>query len=515
MVSARMLYENAKYFDQRAGLETVSPAETDGVTSLRSSLKGFYHNGCCLDDTWKYVDGRPLGELTIERAKEARNLALGAYYRLQPILLDYHSAINEVGAIYVSAEIHSGWETKAVAARGFRIAEGARGVGRHAFVIVGYDEDGFFILNSWGPRWGGFEHAPGIAHWPYADWADSIVDGWVLLLAVATPQAFVFGIGPQGLGAKPSTPTMLGSTARTELLGHYIHLDDGEFVAFGAYPSSLGSVERTVTHLLGSAAADVDERSSAACRHVLVWLGGGIDSTKDAVTDAVRLKAFWKANGVYPITVLWCSDFLGEVTKLLSAIFDAAHARIGKSGEALDHAIERDIRSVGRAAWRDVRAAAIRASAKGARGELDSGAMRASLVKLGALKEASWILHLVAEGAGAILAAELFSNDTPGSDESLVGAFSTLTLITPACTTVDLERLVEACCSPCAPTLAVLSPTKEAEARINVGLYGKSILELVDRAFVEEPQSGEVVGLSRTVQQLRRSQRLREVAEFQ
>ena len=48
--------------------------------------------------------------LTYEMAKEARETRLGAYFRLQPDISDYHAALNEVGVIYVSAQIHSNWE---------------------------------------------------------------------------------------------------------------------------------------------------------------------------------------------------------------------------------------------------------------------------------------------------------------------------------------------------------------------------------------------------------------------
>ena len=45
--------------------------------------------------------------LTYEMAKEARGTRLGAYLRLQPDISDYHAALNEVGVIYASAQIHS------------------------------------------------------------------------------------------------------------------------------------------------------------------------------------------------------------------------------------------------------------------------------------------------------------------------------------------------------------------------------------------------------------------------
>ena len=35
--------------------------------------------------------------------------------------------------------------------------------GGHAFAIVGYDQDGFIVLNSWGRNWGGYQGRSGMA----------------------------------------------------------------------------------------------------------------------------------------------------------------------------------------------------------------------------------------------------------------------------------------------------------------------------------------------------------------
>ena len=80
----------------------------DGI-SLRDVIKSFYNYGVCREDLWPYVAGGEPGQLSIERARDARNLSLGAYYRLRPNLNTYHAALHETGAILVSAELHDGW----------------------------------------------------------------------------------------------------------------------------------------------------------------------------------------------------------------------------------------------------------------------------------------------------------------------------------------------------------------------------------------------------------------------
>ena len=93
------------------------------------------------------------GELTIERAMAARENPLGAYYRLRPNIVDYHAALNEVDAIYVSGRVHSGWNNPKKSGQGLAIIQpNPQPTGGHAFAIVGYNELGFIVQNSHRPR---------------------------------------------------------------------------------------------------------------------------------------------------------------------------------------------------------------------------------------------------------------------------------------------------------------------------------------------------------------------------
>ena len=92
------------------------------------------------------------------------------------------SAVNELHAIAVSAAIHSGWSQprwlKPPTGAPFAIIERDRSAtpaGGHAFAIVGYDEHGFLVQNSWGTDWGD----RGFAILTYDDWLRSAYDAWV------------------------------------------------------------------------------------------------------------------------------------------------------------------------------------------------------------------------------------------------------------------------------------------------------------------------------------------------
>ena len=138
-VSPRMLYEMAKRHDEWSG-------EAYEGSSCRGAIKGWYHMGVCSESLWP--DDARTKYLTIERAKDARAHTIGAYYRIRKNIVDMHAALNETGTVYVSADVHSGWGSP----KNGRIAYDSKKKkeGGHAFAIVGYDKDGFFVQNSWG-----------------------------------------------------------------------------------------------------------------------------------------------------------------------------------------------------------------------------------------------------------------------------------------------------------------------------------------------------------------------------
>ena len=173
--SSRMLYEMARRHDEW-------PGENYDGSSCRGVIRGWKNMGVCSESQWPYDTEEP-GELTIERAIHARSSPLGAYYRLRPEVVEYHAALNEVGALLVSAKVHSGWwdpkkqkPTDPMAT----ILPSDRYEGGHAFAIVGYDDRGFWVQNSWGEDWG----EKGLALWTYEDWQANIRDAWVFRMAL-------------------------------------------------------------------------------------------------------------------------------------------------------------------------------------------------------------------------------------------------------------------------------------------------------------------------------------------
>jgi hypothetical protein len=469
--SGRMLYELARQRDDRTS--------EGGVLSLRNVIKAFYHNGVCLRSA--RPDNEDAGS-SAAWATQARQITLGAYYRLDGVLNDYHAALNEVGAIYASAHIHKGW-TKPESNVGV-IGRADDDGGGHAFVIVGYTDKGFLVLNSWGPDWGRYGGYPGIALWPYEDWAENLLDAWVLRLGVSTPNAFAYTIGPVGMatGLAGTPPRLAASAPCFTIANHYAHFDDGQHVATGNYPSSETHVDQACT-----AIANWSRGNREARRKVLVWCYGGTDGLTDIASFIASSKSFWLDQGIYPFNIVWCSDFVDNTSAVFEQLFETAYAKLGTTGTDLDLMIERTARGIGRAFWRDVKATAYYATASRPpfeRATSDKhGAIACALTKL--LRkgtDAGLEVHIVADGVGALLFGR-YLQAHPATARQL----ASVTLIAPAVQRAEFKRLYAAVLKSAdggdAKLVHVIRPTEAFESRINMGLYGKSPLHLIANSF--------------------------------
>lgn len=482
-VSARMLYEMARSHDEFAD-------DLPG-SSIRGAVKGFYHNGVApedsLEDTWLKQNWT----LKIERAKAARNVGLGSYYRLSPLLNDYHAAINEVGAILVSAIVHDGWTPEKLrpaktmdnkplsylAEPNLEIAWSSKSQasGGHAFAIVGYDELGFIVLNSWGYGWGGFNGNRGLARWTYEDWAENVMDAWVLRLSAPTPRAFDLTIGPRGLANRAKSQTSSSASVNNlQVLGHYINVDDGQLKAKGAHPSTAISIAETASYLKSTA-------GRTKYQHLLLYAHGGLNSEKDAIGQVAMMKEVWKRNGVYPVHFIWNTGAVGEAGDVMERIFTQGRERVGSVlSDAADKVLEKLTAPIGRALWREMKQGAIDAfdTSKVSRGK----ALEPTLGLITAARVAGMKVHLVGHSAGSILLGHLASiMSTKGLQVP-----NSVSLLAPACT-VDFFETVwgsTAIVPECDFGTYILSDELEREDRVLT--YNKSLLYLVSRAYEDE-----------------------------
>jgi hypothetical protein len=458
-VSPRMLYEMARRHDEW-------PGDDYEGSSLRGAIRGWRNMGVCREELWPYR--RQVGRLTVPRAKDARNNTIGAYYRLRPEISDFHAALNEVGAIVVSAQVHSGWDRP----RRDRIPFRKRTDGGHAFAVVGYNARGFWVQNSWGADWGD----DGLGLWCYEDWIQNVMDAWVVRLALPTPQ--IFGQRPQSsmvVSSRREQTEEAARTPRAEIAGHFVHIDDGRFKESGHYWSTPEDVGQTAELVARSRKYD----------HLLFYAHGGLNSPKQSAARIRALKDGFKRNRVYPFHVMYDTGLAEELRDIILRKAREAVQRVGGLTDWTDRLIEGFARRPGTALWNEMKKDARVAFNRGAAG---TRCVKSFIDALSASGARSKKIHLAGHSTGGILLAHLL-DALSSSEVVIVGCH----LMAPACSI----ELYDDCYYPLLKSrsgtrlrsLGVYNLSDGSERDDNViGIYRKSLLYLVSNAF--EPQQG-------------------------
>jgi hypothetical protein len=466
-VSPRMLYEMAKLNDD-------FPDDSEGST-LRAALKGFFHNGVCPDSLAPYLPGNNNWVLDREAAIAARANGLGAYFRLRPEIIDYHVALNEVGAIYCGARTHSGWNQPEAQPSGggtwSAIRKSSKLSGGHAFAIIGYNADGFWIQNSWGHDWG---HG-GIAHWSYEDWADNVMDAWVLQLAVPTPDSFHLTIRPFATAPTINSAAGPGTTRRTDIIGHFANIDDGRLQEKGSYATPRVSLVKTAEYLVE------DAKSDRKYPRIVIYVHGGLNTRDDEAKRVAGMKDTFKENGIYPFHLMWGTGAIDELTDSLARCARKLEERVGGFTDLTDWALEKSTSWLGRAIWNEIKNDASTAFSSGGGGITALPAVIDPALRLS--KDLRPEIHIVAHSAGAVLVGHLLKANA----SKWVPFIKSVNLMAPACTheffkTHYAEHLGRAA----SPKLVIYRLSDLQEQADDVGPYGKSLLYLVSNAYEEK-----------------------------
>jgi hypothetical protein len=545
-VSPRMLYELARRYDEWPGVDYEG-------SSCRGALKGWNKHGVCAESRWPYAlgpDGKPIfvpPKTGWER--DAASRPLGVYYRVDKAsVVDLQAALNDIGAVYVSANVHDGWDRLlGTTKRPLPKAHASLPViapptdpkswGGHSFALVGYNAAGFVVQNSWGELWG----ARGFAVLPYEDWVEHGTDAWVCALGVPVAVSdarlalsrFRVSSG-QSLGTQTGTPknpanpsddpwpidhpfdfaayqpwSTAKAYAHTLVSGNDGALTPSE-VSFGVGVDPEPYATKVVRD---EPRAWFARQPTGARARVMVYAHGGLNGEDESVRRIRVLGPYAEANGIYPLFMTWKT---GPIETLLDIFGDYFKGRPeigpGPAGgiadelrEGADRLIEATSHVMLRGIWTEMRGNAEFSTMNGR-------ALDLLAKKLVALRDAlaadnrTLEVHLVGHSAGAILLGWLL--DRIARDDLLPRqlGIKTCTLYAPACSVqFALGTYAKVARTPLFKLadlrLHYLSDQNEKADGLpdaQVRLYGKSLLYLVSRAL-DDARKMPLLGLANAI----------------
>jgi Papain family cysteine protease len=511
LISARMLYQNARLYDEWKG-------EDYEGSSCRGAMKGFHKHGVCTQTFWPNFEKRDKpGTPRTGWDQNAPEAPLGAYYRIDgKSIVDMQSAIHETHAIYVSADVHDGWDRvknnrKSIEDALIEPPNKPDDVGGHAFALVGYTADGFIVQNSWGPTWG----YQGFAILPYEDWTRYGTDAWALALGAPMRVSF------PAIKAKTRTKAQALSEFRSPAMRTEISLDErlrsrsmlrnrvandtsqvspwvnGEEAHRMIFIGHNGSAERElVAAASGDDAVGIVVRDAVATAaergysNLVIYDHGGLNSRADGIGRARVLGPWFEANGIMPIFVIWQSGFLESATDILKGAVEKLGIPVSadkgwlrsKIDEIKDRAFEVFARDAGvKAIWENMKSRAEGASSRG--GGLMTVAKELQAAIAGLSKNQRPDIHLMGHSAGAIMQGHFLSAMKTQDLKA-----SSVHLWAPACTvefaTANYGKaFANKVADPKTTFIDVLTDINEQRDPCIPVLYSKSLLYLVSRAL--------------------------------
>ncbi|MFG6485067.1 C1 family peptidase [Roseateles sp. BYS78W] len=552
LVSPRMFYELAKLYDEWPG------QDYEG-SSCRGALKGWHKHGVCSSTLWPYPPSGAFKRPLPGWDEDATRRPLGVYYRVdRKSVVDMQAAIYEIGAIYVSGSVHDGW---GVDTSGLpdshdklpRIGRMTKITGGHAFALVGFNDRGFVVQNSWGTDWG----ASGFAVLPYEDWVTNGTDAWAVALGVPQDLSDVKAHGAAAArGAKGAQAAARAASGFRVMaggglagVGATLRNDDNPRDdpwpvnhVFAHQPYQPLRTDEAYTHTLVSGndgqlmATDFtrarDDREGLAREIVVerpaawfkagkdktvklaIYAHGGLNSELDSIQRIRVLAPYFLANGIYPLFFTWKT---GPGETLMDMLEDLAHRVVDgdrsagwldrlreTAAEAKDRAIEAVGRQFARGIWGEMRENAEDGATPGH--VLDLAArmlreLRDTLAKSGRTLE----IHLIGHSAGSILLGHLLGRLGGSGGTSVVPAAS-CELYAAACSSAFAVQHYGAAqqagvLSLQALRLHVLTDANERADGLPTAerdIYGKSLLYLVSRAL-DDIRKQPLLGMERAL----------------
>lgn len=549
-VSPRMLYELAKRYDEWPGVDYVG-------SSCRGALKGWHKHGVCAESHWPYHLGKRGAPLFSRPQKgwevDAAMRPLGVYYRVvRESVVDLQAAIVNIGAVYVSGGAHDGWDSLADFDPKQRPPKRhadlpvippvtkRRSVGGHAFALVGYNQRGFIVQNSWGRSWG----AGGFAVLPYEDWVVHGTDAWACALGVPVTLHDALG-QPRALsstrwrvpsggslsaldrsatapGNPPEDPWPIDHAFKNPLYqpwstdAAYSHTlvtgNNGELVAtdMTRVSDDKAGLAREIVFELPRQWARAKGQKTLK---LALYAHGGLNNEDESIRRIRVLAPYFEANGVYPLFLTWKTG-AGETLQGLAQdwarkLFGEEASRSGgildALGDAKDRAVEALAHVLGRGLWTEMRDNAAHGADSGHGLDLLAQhliALDDDLRRRGGALE----LHLVGHSAGSILLGHFLAKLRGPRKSAPLLRVQTCSLFAAACSArFAMDRYAGAAAASVLELsrlwLHVLSDANEKADGLpspSLPAYGKSLLYLVSRAL-DDARKMPLLGMERTL----------------
>jgi hypothetical protein len=508
-ISPFMLYSMARRYDEFPG-----SVEDEG-SSARGALKGWFKHGACREELFPEREmpaAKPKSQMQDDWWFDAVRRPLGAYYRIAPRnIVDMHCALNEVGILYVTCGCHSGWDLgvgmsapRARRPRSFKDKVwviprqgGHAAHPGHAFAIVGYNDCGFLIQNSWGPTWG----SGGYAILTYNDWIDNAMDCWVAQLGVVTTEHEDLAKSVTLRQDAADKVKLAGSRVlrNREIAPFIINMgNNGKLSNSGTFRTTPDDVRAIVDVHLQEARVRWGLKGKPM--DVCIYAHGGlVDEDKAADTAAQWIPLLYDQK-IFPVFLMWETGFM---TTLLNMVEDALRGVPRPAGGARDglerwwnQRLERLLARPGHLFWAEMKqnAQALSAWNPEVAVEQQTGAVLLYQHFRRQVTDQQVRLHFVGHSAGAIVLAWMLDR----LHEQGGMSFESMSLMAPALRVDEFNRRVR----PHLQSGALkryqqfhLSDRAEEDDH-TCGPYRRSLLYLVSESF-EAGNTVPILGMQR------------------
>ncbi|MBX7156449.1 MAG: C1 family peptidase [Bacteriodetes bacterium] len=463
-VSPWMLYDNARRYDEWQG-------ENYDGSSARGAMKGWHKHGVCESKLWQKG-----GRLSREVAMNSLNQPLGAYYRIKSSdIVAMHCALTEVGILYATADVHTGWENVDKSKGIIPYQSSNAIVGGHAFAIVGYTREGFWIQNSWGNTWG----KNGYALISYDDWLKNANDVWVAQLGVPISLS-QDAVLRQGVASRQSE-----IVTSFVMRPHVVSIgNNGVLKSDSRFHNNSTDLQKRFEK--GSTFEAITKGWKK--KKIVLYAHGGLVDEKSALDTLSKNIKGMLDNELYPIMFVWHSGGVTTIGNILSDALKGKQDEPVKTklwdwvNERWDESMEVLARPLGKEMWSEMKENAVMASLT-SNGFNSNGGAYIFVQKLKELvdRDKSIEVHIVGHSAGSI-----FLGGVVEALHSFNIPIESCSLWAPACTVnffnthyvPYLGNHIKRC------SLFTLSDKQERDDTASP-LYRKSLLYLVSNSFEE------------------------------